>query len=61
MELKQQLTELIEAYATAKATGNQLLIQSAAGGLLQFLEGVEVKTPEPEAEPEATEADGDEG
>lgn len=53
MGLKQQLTELIEAYATAKATGNQLLTQSAAGNLLQFLEGVEVSKAEP-----AEKADG---
>lgn len=50
---KQQLTELIEAYATAKATGNQLLTQSAAGGLIQFLEEIEVSKPEPEPEAEA--------
>jgi hypothetical protein len=62
-DLKQQLTELIDAYATAKATGNQLLTQSAATGLIQFLDGVEVSRPEPqsEAEPVTEEADGGEG
>lgn len=35
---KQQLTELIEAYATARATGNNMLIQSAGASLIQFLE-----------------------
>lgn len=47
-ELKQQLTELVEAYAIAKSTGNQLLAQSAATSLIQFLEGVEVSKLEPE-------------
>jgi len=47
-ELKQKLTELIEAFAVARSTGNQLLSQSAAGGLIQFLEGVEIIKPEPE-------------
>lgn len=53
-ELKQKLTELIEAFAVARATGNQLLTQSAAGGLIQFLEGVEIIKFEPEASPKET-------
>ena len=54
-DFKQQLTELIDAFATAKATGNQLLTESAARMLVQFLEGVEV-TPKL-----APEDNGDEG
>jgi hypothetical protein len=57
-ELKQKLTELIEAFAVAKSTGNQLLTQSAAGGLIQFLEGVEIIKPEPEPEAQPEETDG---
>jgi len=57
MELKQQLTELIDAFASAKASGNQTLIQYAAAVLTQFLSGIEVTRPEPAAEQE----DGDEG
>lgn len=41
-DIKKQLTELIDAFATAKATGNQLLMQQSAASLVQFLEGVEV-------------------
>jgi hypothetical protein len=54
-DLKQQLTELIDAYAIAKATGNQLLTQSAATALVQFLEGVQLASTQPE------ETDGGEG
>lgn len=43
---KQQLTELIEAYAVARATGNPLLTQSAATGLIQFIESIEISKPE---------------
>jgi hypothetical protein len=57
MELKQQLTELIDAFASAKASGNQTLIQYAAAVLTQFLSGIEVTRREPAAEQE----DGDEG
>jgi hypothetical protein len=49
-DTKQQLTELIEAYAVAKSTGNQLLAQNAATGLLQFLETVEVSKVEEDKE-----------
>jgi hypothetical protein len=41
-EFKQQLADLIEAYATAKATGNSLLIQSAGATLVSYLESVEI-------------------
>jgi hypothetical protein len=41
-ESKQKLVELIEAYATAKATGNSLLIQSAGATLVGYLESVEI-------------------
>lgn len=41
---KQQLTELIEAYAIARATGNSLLMQSAGAGLIQFLENCTIST-----------------
>jgi hypothetical protein len=53
-DFKQQLTELIDAFATAKATGNQLLTESAARMLVQFIDGVDI-TPKP-----APEDDGDE-
>jgi hypothetical protein len=48
-DLKQQLTELVDAFATAKATGNQLLTQNAAAALIAFLEGVEIIDSEPAA------------
>jgi hypothetical protein len=47
--MKEQLTQLIEAYAVAKATGNQLLTQSAATGLIQFIESIEISKPKPAA------------
>jgi hypothetical protein len=56
---KQQLTELIEAYAVARATGNNLLVQSAGSGLIGFLENCTVST-DVVVEP-AAEGDGDEG
>lgn len=55
-DLKKQLTELIDAYATAKGTGNELLMRQSAGALVQFLEGVAVSAVEP-----AAEDDGDKG
>jgi hypothetical protein len=48
-DLKQQLTELVDAFATAKATGNQLLTQSAASALVEFLEGIQIIKSEPVA------------
>ena len=56
---KQQLTELIEAYAVARATGNNLLVQSAGAGLIRFLENCTIST-DVAVEP-ATETDGGEG
>jgi hypothetical protein len=56
---KQQLTELIEAYAIARATGNQLLVQSAGSGLIQFLENCTIST-DVAVEP-AAEEDGGQG
>jgi hypothetical protein len=53
-DLKQQLTELIDAFATAKATGNQILTQSAAAGLVQFLEDCEITAKEVDADTEET-------
>ena len=53
-DLKQQLTELIDAYAIARSTGNELLTKQAAGALVQFLEGVTLTST-------TEEADGGEG
>lgn len=47
-DVKNQLAELIEAYAVAKSTGNQLLAQSAASNLIQFIEGIEISKSESE-------------
>jgi hypothetical protein len=55
-ESKQQLVELIEAYATAKATGNALLIQSAGATLVGYLESVEITEAQP-ASAELTETE----
>lgn len=55
-EPKQYLTELIEAFAVAKSTGNSLLMQQSATALVQFLEGVDVIAKAP-----ATEDHGSEG
>lgn len=54
-DFKPQLMELIDAFATAKATGNQLLTENTARMVVQFLEGVEI-TPKP-----IPQDDGDEG
>jgi hypothetical protein len=58
-QLKQQLTELIDAYGTARVTGNQLLTQAAASSLVEFLESVVISSDvavEPsEAEPAPSE------
>lgn len=56
---KQQLTELIEAYAVARATGNNLLVQSAGSGLIQFLENCTITSNV--AEEPAAEAESDGG
>jgi hypothetical protein len=54
-QLRTQLSTLIEAYGTARATGNELLVQGAAATLIEFLEGVEMR------KIEAEETDGGEG
>lgn len=56
---KEKLTELIDAYGTARATGNAFLIQAASSALISFLETVTVTT-DVAIEP-ATEGDGGEG
>ena len=38
----EQLAELIDAYATAKQTGNETLVRCAVGPLQQFLQQVDV-------------------
>lgn len=43
---KQHLVELIEAYATARATSSQLLLQQSAGQLMAFLNAAKVTLPE---------------
>lgn len=40
--MKEQLTQLIEAYAAARASGNNLLQQFAAGQLGEFLGQIDV-------------------
>lgn len=40
--MKEQLTQLINAYAAARASGDPLLQQFAAGQLQAFLERVEL-------------------
>ena len=40
--MKQQLAELIEAYAAARASGNIMLLEWAAGQLNAFMARVEV-------------------
>ena len=40
--MKQQLAQLIEAYAAARGSGNALLQQYATQQLQTFLEGVEL-------------------
>lgn len=46
--MKQQLAQLIEAYAAARASGNPILQQYAAQQLQAFLDGVELTQPTPE-------------
>lgn len=40
--MKQQLAELIECYAAARATGNRMLVEFAAGKLNELMSAVEV-------------------
>lgn len=48
--MKQQLTELIEAYAAARASGNATLQQFAAQQLSVFLAKIEVTEPTSDTE-----------
>ena len=50
---KLKLIELIEAYASAKATANEALLRMAASGLQSFLMGHEVTVVEQETETES--------
>lgn len=40
--MKPQLAELIEAYAAARASGNRMLLEFAAGHLNEFMARVDV-------------------
>lgn len=40
--MKQQLAELIEAYAAARASGNRMLLEFAAGQLNELMARVDV-------------------
>lgn len=46
--MKQQLLELIEAYADAKATGNQVLLRMATTAVQSFLAQVELNNAAPD-------------
>jgi hypothetical protein len=43
--MKQQLAELIEAYAAARVSGNRMLMEYAAGKLNDLLAAIEVAVP----------------
>jgi hypothetical protein len=43
--MKQQLAELIEAYAAARVSGNRMLMEYAAGKLNELLAAIEVAVP----------------
>lgn len=43
---KQHLIELIEAYASARATNSQLLSQQSASQLMAFINAITVTLPE---------------
>jgi nucleoside diphosphate kinase len=42
MEIKQALAQLIDAYADAKASKNQILLQYATQELQNFIQGVDI-------------------
>ena len=44
--MKQQLAELIEAYAAARVSGNRMLMEYAAGKLNEMMSAIEVAVPE---------------
>jgi myo-inositol catabolism protein IolC len=41
--MKQQLADLIEAYAAARVSGNRMLLEYAAGKLNDLMAAIEVK------------------
>lgn len=43
--MKQQLAELIEAYAAARVSGNRMLVEYAAGKLNELMATIEVAVP----------------
>ena len=51
MDLKQGLAQLIDAYADAKASKNQILLQYATQELQSFLEQVIIAPPPPGSAP----------
>jgi len=59
MESKQQLAELIDAYAAAKASGNETLMRIALSPLQQFIEQHDLVPIAPPAPPEPVEADAE--
>ena len=46
-DAKQQLAELIEAYATAKGSANEMLIRMSIANLQSFLQSVDVVSTAP--------------
>lgn len=46
--MKQQLADLIEAYAAARTSGNSMLLEFAVSKLNEFLQSVEIIKPKPE-------------
>jgi translation initiation factor 2 alpha subunit (eIF-2alpha) len=52
MNLRAQLGELIEAFASAKASGNRTLIENSAAWLNQFMEKIEIIPKEEEVDVE---------
>jgi myo-inositol catabolism protein IolC len=45
--MKQQLADLIEAYAAARASGNRMLLEYAAGKLNELMAVIEVVETDP--------------
>jgi hypothetical protein len=56
--MKEQLLQLIEAYAAARASGNGVLQQFATSQLSVFLDGIEISAKQ-QPEAEETEAGDD--
>jgi hypothetical protein len=55
--MKQQLAELIEAYAAARVSGTRMLMEFAAGKLNDLMAAIEVAVPK-EISQEATTKEG---